>query len=96
MATELVTCLVCGEEAEPRMTAECNWCDQRFHLNQRNDIEAKDCGEVWIDDQYMALQFACARCVAGDAAGARGAVTPTVAAAKPTGAPRARRYKRRA
>jgi hypothetical protein len=47
------------------MTAECNWCDQPFHLNQRNDVEGKDCGAVWIDEQYMALQFACNTCLAG-------------------------------
>jgi hypothetical protein len=73
------------------MTAECNWCDRRFHLNQRNDIEAKDCGEVWIDEQYMALQFACALCLAGDAAASRRVPDPG-----PKGpVPRARRYKRR-
>ena len=45
------------------MSADCNWCNSRYHLNQRNDIEGKDCGQVWIDEQYMALQFACDRCL---------------------------------
>ena len=56
-------CVVCGEPAHPGMSAECNWCDGRYHLNQRNDVEAKDCGQVWIDEQYMALQFACDNCL---------------------------------
>jgi DNA-directed RNA polymerase subunit RPC12/RpoP len=63
-------CVVCGEPVEARMSADCNWCNGRYHLNQRNDIEAKDCGQVWIDEQYMALQFACDNClrdVAGQA-----------------------------
>lgn len=89
-AAGAVICGVCGERADVLMTAECNWCDQRFHLNQRNDVQAKDCGDVWIDEQYMALQFACARCLAGDATGSRGGGSAAPAA------PRARRYKRRA
>jgi hypothetical protein len=96
---ETVVCIVCREEAELRVTAECNWCDQRFHLNQRNDVEAQDCGDVWIDEQYLALQFACAGCLSGDAAGSRGAAPPRHA--PPPAGPRApavrqRRYKRRA
>ncbi|HEX5480045.1 MAG TPA: hypothetical protein VFY79_10040 [Dehalococcoidia bacterium] len=56
-------CVVCNEPVEARMSAECNWCDGRYHLNQRNDVDAKDCGQVWIDEQYMALQFACDNCL---------------------------------
>jgi hypothetical protein len=74
------------------MSAECNWCDGRYHLNQRNDIEGKDCGAVWIDEQYLALQFACSNCLA-----ANGLAPPTLVAA-PDSTPRAeprRRYRRR-
>jgi hypothetical protein len=77
-------CVVCGEATTPALSAECNWCDARYHLNQRNDIEAKDCGQVWIDEQFLALQFACNNCLAGDA-------KPTPAA-KPA---ERRRYRRR-
>jgi hypothetical protein len=92
MATETkpdtCTCIVCGEEAPVAMTAECNWCDQRYHLNQRNDVEAKDCGQVWIDEQYLALQFACNGCLGA------GPAAPTGGSRRP--APRTRKYKRRA
>lgn len=90
------TCAVCGEPADERMSAVCNWCDQRYHLNQRNDIEAKDCGQVWIDEQYMALQFACNNCLRGGggepslADDARGVRHMPV---RPR--PRQRRYRRR-
>lgn len=98
-------CTVCHEEAEAAMTAECNWCDSRYHLNQRNDVEAKDCGQVWVDEQYLALQFACNTCLAGTEraphAGASPAAPPAAAATsgpavrRPrTGIPR--HYKRRA
>jgi hypothetical protein len=96
---EIVICIVCRGEADLLATAECNWCDQRFHLNQRNDVEAQDCGDVWIDEQYLALQFACAGCLSGDAAGSRGAAPARSAApsARPrTPSIRQRRYKRRA
>ena len=72
MATEPeqeYVCGVCRDPVQPAMSADCNWCSGRFHLNQRNDVEAKDCGQVWIDEQYMALQFACDSCLrAEDAA----------------------------
>ena len=35
----------------------------RFHLNQRNDTDGKDCGDVWIDEQYLSLRFACFNCL---------------------------------
>ena len=87
-APDASTCAVCGEDAPDAMSAACNWCDQRYHLNQRNDVEGKDCGQVWIDEQYMALQFACNTCL-------RGREPPLAKAAAPRTANRARRYKRR-
>jgi hypothetical protein len=94
-------CVVCGEPVEARSSADCNWCNGRFHLNQRNDVEAKDCGQVWIDEQYMALQFACNTCLAGETASATAARQPAaireIPAAPPDKhRPRRRRYMRRA
>jgi DNA-directed RNA polymerase subunit RPC12/RpoP len=87
-------CIVCGQPAAAAMTAACNWCGQRYHLNQRNDVPAKDCGQVWIDEQFMALQFACDNCLAGRPQ-LRESLTATTT--KPVaGDGRARRYKRRA
>lgn len=86
---ETLTCAVCGADAPVGMTAECNWCDQPYHLNQRNDVEAKDCGTVWIDEQYLALQFACNTCLGDGDAG------PPVARTERHPA-RPRKYKRRA
>jgi hypothetical protein len=97
MATDTETgvyiCIVCHEHADAKMSAECNWCDGRYHLNQRNDVVAKDCGQVWIDEQYMALQFACDNCLARG-----GAPQPTErrSAASRIEAGRRRRYRRRA
>ena len=90
-------CVVCGEAVDAKMSAACNWCDGRYHLNQRNDVEAKDCGQVWIDEQYMALQFACDNCLASDSVLAPPAKRPKPRQISVDGPrPRARRYKRRA
>ena len=62
-AAAKVTCSVCGEAAEESATAVCGVCDRPFHLNQRNDIDAKDCGDVWVDEQYLSLRFACFTCL---------------------------------
>jgi hypothetical protein len=66
----------------------CNSCGERFHLNQRNDQPGKDCGAVWVNDQYLALEFACQRCLDGETA---------ATAPKPRAiTPRLRRYRKRA
>ena len=89
-------CVVCGEGVDVKMSAECNWCDGRFHLNQRNDVEGKDCGQVWIDEQYLALQFACNNCLASE--DAPSPPTPITPPRKRStmARQRQRKYKRRA
>lgn len=93
-------CVVCDEPVEERMSAACNWCDQRYHLNQRNDIDAKDCGQVWVDDQYLALQFACDNCLAdGGSPPSRAdsdrSIRRIPVRPRPAASPRRRRYTRR-
>lgn len=66
-ASAEATCTVCGEATKESASAMCGNCDQPFHLNQRNDIDGKDCGDVWIDEQYLSLRFACFNCLRGQA-----------------------------
>ncbi len=74
-------CAVCGGPGDESTTALCGECDRRFHLNQRNDVQGKDCGEVWIDEQYLSLRFACFTCLGlATAAG-----EPPVSAEPPVG-----------
>ena len=61
--TEAWVCRVCGQPADESNSAVCNSCGQRFHLNLRQDSEGLECGEVWIDEQYLALEFACFVCL---------------------------------
>ncbi len=67
-ATTGTLCPVCSEPAHGPDSALCGVCDRAFHLNQRNDAKAKDCGQVWIDEQFLALRFACFSCL-GDGGG---------------------------
>lgn len=57
------TCHVCTEAIDASNSATCNTCGSAFHLRLRNDAEGKDCGEVWINEQYLALEFACFTCL---------------------------------
>ena len=56
-------CVVCGQDAPVGTASDCHACGELFHLNERNDTEGKDCGAVWIDEQYLALRFACQNCL---------------------------------
>jgi len=88
-------CVVCGDGVATPMSAECSWCDGRYHLNQRNDIEAKDCGQVWIDEQFLALQFACNSCLAAESGGTHATAVRTRSRPGKHAGPQ-RRYKKRA
>ena len=63
---ESLACAVCGDGVDERASSVCNSCGERFHLNQRNDQPGKDCGAVWINEQYLGLEFACLRCLDTD------------------------------
>jgi len=64
---EAVTCAVCGGPGDQQTTSVCHACGEPFHLNPRNDVPGKDCGAVWINEQFLSLEFACQRCLDGDA-----------------------------
>lgn len=65
-APEQLLCRVCGEPVDESNSATCNGCGERFHLNLRNDQPGKDCGEVWIHQQYLSLEFGCFPCLRGE------------------------------
>jgi len=50
---------------EAHTEAFCNACGLAYHLNQRLDLPGKDCGQVWISEEHLALEFACNTCLAG-------------------------------
>jgi hypothetical protein len=50
-------CVVCG----------------RYHLVVRTDMPGKDCGDVSLNEGYLALQYTCANCLGDGAASASSA-----------------------
>ncbi len=85
-ASTEVTCAVCGQAAEESTSALCGECDRPFHLNQRNDVDGKDCGEVWVDEQFLSLRFACFTCLRPDRRpSGRGEATASESSEPPVG-----------
>ncbi|MCY4620022.1 MAG: hypothetical protein OXD50_15920 [Chloroflexi bacterium] len=60
-------CSVCGELAGPDARSDCYRCGEYFHLRLTTTATGPDCGDVWLDDEVMALQFACRNCLAEQA-----------------------------
>jgi hypothetical protein len=56
------TCHVCTQPLTTEIET-CNNCERPFHLRKREDSTAPDCGDVWINEQYLALEFACDICL---------------------------------
>jgi hypothetical protein len=59
---DALLCHVCGEAIAGEPTT-CNVCDRPFHLRVREDEPGPDCGDVWINEQYLSLEFACDVCL---------------------------------
>lgn len=66
---ELKTCHVCGEDVPPAREGWCNSCGFLYHLNQRADDEASECGQVSISAELAALEFVCNVCLPGPSDG---------------------------
>ncbi len=59
-------CSVCRDPVDDTNSAVCNTCGNPFHLRLRQDAEGPDCGDVWINEQFLALEFACFTCLRPD------------------------------
>ena len=57
------SCAVCGRPLRPDAQADCYSCGQYFHLGLTANSDVEDCGQVWLDDEVLALQFACNSCL---------------------------------
>ncbi len=60
---EVWPCCFCGELTRPDARSDCYRCGEYFHLRMTVTADGPDCGDVWIDDETMALQFACRNCL---------------------------------
>ena len=56
-------CVVCLLVVEPHMEAFCGVCGALYHLNSRADLPGDDCGQVWINEEHLGLEFGCNTCL---------------------------------
>ena len=89
-SSEVWPCCVCGEPAGPDARSDCYRCGEYFHLRLTTTATGPDCGDVWIDDEVMALQFACRNCL-DEQAGITAPQDEQAPAPEPHQKPRARR-----
>jgi hypothetical protein len=57
------TCIVCSLVVDSHMEGYCGVCGNLYHLNQRADMPGDDCGQVWINEEHLGLEFACNNCL---------------------------------
>ena len=62
-------CHICHDPLSEDASTLCNQCHRPFHLRLRNDTDHKDCGDVWINEDYLSLEFACFECLGVASAG---------------------------
>lgn len=63
MTTTSTLCAVCTEELSADASAICNFCGSEYHLRQKENEPGKDCGQVWINEDHLGLEFACDPCL---------------------------------
>ena len=71
-------CHICNDPLTEEASTLCNQCHHPFHLRLRQDTDHKDCGDVWIDENYLSLEFACNACLGVTAAMGDAAAEPPV------------------
>lgn len=91
VSEETWPCNVCGEPAGPEARSDCYRCGEYFHLRLTTTATGPDCGDVWIDDEVMALQFACRNCLAEQAGESAPEVDEPPAAEPPVAPTRVRK-----
>ena len=74
--TEAMLCCVCHEPLEEAASAVCNSCGRRYHLRLRQDQEGKDCGQVWLHQEFLTLEFGCFLCLGQASSPGQGAEPP--------------------
>lgn len=72
------TCHICGQPADDNNSAVCLQCDRRFHLRLRADADGPECGQVWINEQFLSMEFGCNHCLGAGPAPKASSVEPPV------------------
>lgn len=56
------SCCVCGDELPPVHQTICEACTGAFHFRMTESAEARDCGQVYLDEQDCTTVFLCSSC----------------------------------
>lgn len=55
-------CPICLEELVPVHQTSCVYCEGVFHLRMKENVVAKDCGSMWLDEDSESLLIMCKTC----------------------------------
>lgn len=55
-------CCVCGDALPPVHNTVCEACSGVFHFRMTESSDAKDCGQVYLDDKACTTVFLCSLC----------------------------------
>ncbi len=61
--TPAIGCHVCGEVLDGTASALCDNCHRPYHLRVREDDDGQECGQVWVNEQFLSLEHACDVCL---------------------------------
>ena len=60
---EVYVCIVCAVgETRQDLLSTCDGCGDLYHFNPRM-TPGKDCGDAWIEDEEVGIQFYCHNCM---------------------------------
>jgi hypothetical protein len=60
---DVYVCIVCAvSETQEDLLATCDGCGNLYHYNPRM-TPGKDCGDAWIEDEEIGIQFYCNNCM---------------------------------
>ena len=55
-------CSVCGDTLPEVHHTLCETCGSAFHFRMMENVQAKDCGQVYMDEQACTTLFICNPC----------------------------------
>ncbi len=58
-----MSCHICQGELSGNDTASCHLCYRDFHLAMTIQSTVVDCGQIFMDNDSLALAFVCNACV---------------------------------
>lgn len=61
--SEAGSCHICAQGLVAEDTASCHLCYKDFHLAMTIQSQTKDCGQIFMNNDTLALAFVCNQCL---------------------------------